>query len=100
MSRKFVRILQSTRRLKRTIGKSDPATYASRFESAVASLERLEPPPDWTELQADAVAELRRRLVMMKLLVRPTVEAQRAGEDCWLEIEARFAAKVKERAGF
>jgi hypothetical protein len=96
----YVRVLRSLRRLKERALETDPATHISRYESAVASLERIEAPGDWAQLQADTVGELNRRLVMMKLLVRPSVDVQRAGEARWLEIEGRFDAMIKRKAGF
>jgi hypothetical protein len=78
----------------------DPTGYVARFEAAVHSIEGLEAPAEWSDLQVDTAAELRRRLTMMKVLVMPSLDAREAADIRWLALEERFRRLYKERAAF
>ncbi len=97
---KYVSSLQRIARLKRDIRSIDPGTYLREFESATASIERLQAPLDWRRLQLDTATELRRRLARMKLLAEPSLEEQEAAEEHWRQIEKRFNHMLKLQAGF
>jgi hypothetical protein len=96
----YVRILQSVGRLKRLPADTDTASYVARFEAAVQSMERLEAPAEWAQLQHDTTAELGRRLTMMNLLVKPSREVRLGADSRWVEIEGRFRQLLRERASF
>lgn len=96
----YVDILQGVAQLKRRVRQTEPESYVAQFEKAVTSLERLDAPDQWKQLQLDTAGELRRRLTRMKLLSLPSPEEQQAAEARWLEIERRSRQLLKARAGF
>jgi hypothetical protein len=93
-------ILQGLARVFRRGRETDEATYVAQFETAVQSLDRLDAPDEWRQIQIDTVAELRLRLTKMKLRSIPSPDERLAAEARWMEIERRFRATVNERVGF
>lgn len=96
----YVNILKGVAKLKRRVRQTEPESYVSQFENAVKSLERLDAPDEWRQLQVDTAGELRRRLTRMKLSAMPSPDEQQAAEARWLEIERRFSQTLNTRAGF
>ena len=88
-------------RLKGRALEVDPTTLVAEYEAAIRSIERLEAPADWTQLQADTVRELERRLAMMKLLhAPPPADTLRVAEAQWREVMQRFRRMREAKSGF
>jgi hypothetical protein len=87
--------------LKRGVLSSEPAAFVADYERAIEALEALEPPSaDWADLKGDAIQELRRRLVIMKLGAQPSSETMDAANAAWSAIESRYELLVKEKTSF
>ncbi len=94
-------LLRQIADLKRGASNSEPVAYVADFERVIEELEALgAPSEDWADLKADAIRELRRRLVMMRLGARPSPETMDAANTAWADIERRFALMLKAKTGF
>jgi hypothetical protein len=107
MSEKEYRFVQqylsARRRLRALKGralKTESADYIAAFSKIIGDLESLTPPQgEWASLRSDAVAELQRRLTIMRLAVTPPTAALEAADAQWADIEQRLASLVRRRAG-
>lgn len=74
------------------------AEYVRDFERIIDHFGGLAPPlGQWASLRAETVAELERRLTMMRLSTDPNPKALEAADANWAAIERRFDLLLRSR---
>ena len=80
---------------------TEPAAYVAQLEKIVAAIETLEAPSrEWANLKAQTVAELRRRLAMMRFGQAPSTEDLNHAEERWSTIEREFRRILRAKSRF